>query len=119
MAKTIMVADDDHEFLAVIESVLKGKGYTVLTASNGEDVIDKARGHKPDLILMDVEMPRMDGDEAAMILKGDAATKHIPILFLTGLHTEQEIEELHEDDIISKPVHFDQLFAKVKSLLGE
>lgn len=119
MAKTVMVVDDDHEFVKVVESALKGKGYEVLPVFNGYDAIEKAKHLRPDLILMDVEMPRMEGDEAAMIIKGDAATKHIPILFLTGLHTEKEIEELHEDDVISKPVHFDQLFAKVKSLLGE
>ena len=119
MAKTILVVDDDHEFIAVLESMLKGRGYGVLTASNGEEAIEKAKHHHPDLILMDVEMPRMEGDEAAMIIKGDAATKDIPILFLTGLHTEKEIEELHEDDVIPKPVHFDQLLIKIKTLLGE
>ena len=118
MAKTIMVVDDDRGFVSLIESLLKGKGYTVLVANDGEEGIEKAKLHHPHLILMDVEMAGMQGDEAAMLVKADPATKDIPILFVTGYRTEQEIKETHEDDIIPKPVHFDQLLSKIKSLIG-
>lgn len=119
MAKTILVADDDKGLLVTMENMLSERGYAVLTAHDGAEAVEKAKSMRPNLILMDVQMPRMDGDEAAMALKSEPSTKHIPILFCTGLRTDKEIEESKEEGIFAKPVHFDQLLEKIRSILGE
>ena len=119
MARTILVADDDRGCVATLETYLSQKGYTTFSARDGQEAIEKARRLKPDLIIMDVDMPRMDGDEAYNILKSQAETKQIPVLFLTGLRTEQEIEEDGEENILPKPVHFEQLFIKVQKLIPQ
>ena len=119
MAKTILIADDDKGILVTMESMLRSRGYNVLVALNGEQVVESVRRSKPDLLVLDVQMPKLDGDEAAMILKESEATRGIPVLFCTGLRTDKEIEEAHEDNIFAKPVHFDLLLSKIKSILGE
>jgi CheY-like chemotaxis protein len=119
MAKTILIADDDKGLLLTMETLLTDRGYAVLTAHDGREAVEKAKATRPHLIVMDVQMPRMDGDEAALLLKADDATRHIPVLFCTGLRTDKEIEESKEDGIFAKPVHFDVLVAKIRSLLGE
>lgn len=118
MPKTILLADDDKSHLAMIEEVLKARGYAVITAKNGEEAVEKARRVRPDMAIFDVQMPVMDGDQAAMILKGDPETQSIPVLFLTGLRTEKEIEESHEDDILAKPVHVTLLLDKIRAMIG-
>ena len=119
MPKKILIADDDRNYLVMLESLLKARGYAVYTAKNGEEALEKARAVVPDLIVLDVRMPVMEGDEAAMHLKGDEATKHIPILILTGLRTEKEIAENHEENIFAKPVQIQQFLDKIKSFIGE
>ncbi|HTL70855.1 MAG TPA: response regulator [Candidatus Eisenbacteria bacterium] len=119
MAKTILIADDDKGILVMMESVLAGRGYKVVTANNGEQAVKAAQRVSPDLIILDVQMPKMDGDEAAMVLKEDEATSRIPVLFCTGLRTDKEIAEAREENIFAKPVHFDLLLEKIKSILGE
>ncbi len=119
MAKTILVVDDDKGQVSLMESYLCGKGYTIVAAHDGMEAVDLARSAKPQLILMDVQMPRMDGDEAAMVLKEDAGTKNIPVIFCTALRTDEEIAETREDNIFAKPIHLDQLLAKIRSLIGE
>src|SRR5688500_18529044 len=105
MPKTIVLAEDEKEQLAMIENLLNIRGYSVVTALDGEQAVQAVRRVKPDLAIFDVQMPHMDGDQAAMILKSEADTKKIPILFLTGLRTDKEIEESREEDVMAKPVH--------------
>lgn len=117
MPKKILVADDDHGYLAMMQKLLGERGYEVLTAADGEEAFKLANSSKPDLILLDVDMPKMDGDELYMILKEkDAPSRDIPILIVTGLRTEKDLAESGDQGILAKPVHIDQLLTKMKSL---
>ena len=118
MPKKILIADDNHGELAMMQSLFEGRGYTVITAVNGEEAVEKALKEKPDIIVLDVQMPIMDGDEAAMHLKSKEETKRIPIIFVTGLRTEREIEENKEEDIFAKPIKLEAFLNKVKVLVG-
>lgn len=119
MPKKILVADDNHSHLSMIQSLLEGRGYMVITAVNGEEAIEKTAEQKPDLIVLDVQMPVMEGDEAAMHLKSREDTKRIPIIFVTGLRTEKEIQENHEENIFAKPIKLEPFLNKVKELTGD
>src|SRR3989338_6874342 len=119
MPKKILVVDDDHAQLLMIRSLLESRGYAVVTATNGEEAIEKAVGQKPDLIVLDVQMPTMDGDEAAMHLKSREETKHTPIIFITGLRTEKEIVENKEENIFAKPIKLEPFLSKIRELIGD
>ena len=119
MPKTILVADDEKEQLKLLEIALKSQGYAVLTASNGREALRLAHNLKPDLVLLDVKMPEMDGDLVAMEIRAEhSAVKNVPIIFITGLRTEKEIEEDHEENILAKPIELSHLFEKIKTLIG-
>ncbi len=119
MPKRILVADDDHKVSFLMQVKLEGKGYQVLTAKDGEEALEKVKKEKPDLLILDVRMPKLDGDQVYMTLRSNPDTKKLPILMLTGLRTESEIEAGHEENIFAKPVDFDKLFVKIRQLLGE
>ncbi len=119
MSKKILIADDNHGHLEVLKSFLEKRGYEVITAGDGEEALDKAMSESPDLIVLDVQMPVMDGDEAAMHLKSKQETRAIPVVFVTALRTEAEIEENGEKDIFAKPVPLDRFLAKIKELTAE
>ncbi|MBI3315677.1 MAG: response regulator [Candidatus Omnitrophica bacterium] len=120
MAQTILVADDDRGQVELFERALKAKGYEVLKALDGEQAYDLALSAKPDLILLDVSMPKMDGDLIYTYLKApDSPVKHIPILFVTGLRTEKEILESGEDNIFAKPVSLDKLLTRIADLIHQ
>ncbi|MGH7198213.1 MAG: response regulator [Candidatus Omnitrophota bacterium] len=119
MAKRILIVDDDRKCVTMLEDFLKESGYATIPAHNGEEGMEKARKLQPSLILMDVQMPRMDGDEAYMYIRGEDETKNIPIIFLTGLRSETEIAESGEENIFAKPVPLDRLLTKIRSLIGK
>ena len=98
---------------------LEEKGYKVVTAKDGVETLEKVRSERPDLLILDVRMPRMDGDEVYMTLHGDDKTRHLPIFILTGLRTESEIESNPEENTFAKPVDFDSLFSHIRQTLGE
>ena len=119
MAKRILIVDDDRKCVTMLEDFLRENGYATIPAYNGEEGMEKARKLQPSLILMDVQMPRMDGDEAYMYIKGEDETKNIPILFLTGLRLEKEIVESGEENIFAKPLPLDRLLVKIRALIGK
>ena len=82
--KTILLVDDQHFFVAVQQSILERQGYRVLTAADGPEGLAKAREHEPDLILLDVHMPGMDGFTVCEKLKQDNILKKIPVIILTS-----------------------------------
>jgi len=83
-AKTILIIDDQPFFITMQQNILKKQGYRVLSASNGQEGLIQAKQHKPDLVLLDVEMPGMDGFAVCEKLKQDQALKHIPVIILTS-----------------------------------
>ena len=119
MSKKILVVDDDKGQVSMYDSMLSQRGYQVMTAYDGEQAIDKVGRVRPDLIIMDVQMPKMDGDAAYMTLKADEKTKSIPVLIVTGLRTEEELAQTKEPDTFAKPVKFECLLERIRQLIGD
>ena len=118
--KTILVVDDEKDLLDLIEYNLKKEGFKVLKAENGKEGIDVAKEHKPNLVLLDIMMPKMDGLEAVEIMRKDDDLKRIPIIFLTARSDENtEIEGLNKggDDFITKPISTTKLVSRIKAVM--
>ena len=118
--QTILVVDDERDLLDLIEYNLKKEGFKVLKAENGEEGISKAKEHRPDLILLDIMMPKMDGLEAVEIMRKDDDLKKTPIIFLTARSDEKtEIDGLNKggDDYITKPISTTKLVSRIKAVL--
>lgn len=120
MKPRVMAVDDDEKNLALLSAKLEREGYEVFTARNGIEALAKVRLTPPDLILMDVMMPQMDGYEALRQLKSREETRYIPVIMLTG---RAEVEdkvlgfEVGAEDYIQKPYSLQEVSARVKSLL--
>ena len=117
--KTVLVVDDEATIRRVIVGIL-GKEYVVLEAMDGEAAVDIAKRQKPDLILMDLMMPKMDGYTACTALKADQATKAIPVVMLTAIGNELNkklAKEVGGDGYITKPFTPQELLDVVKNLL--
>lgn len=107
MAETILIAEDDPKSRKLLRDILAVKGYSVLEATNGSEAVELAVRNTPDLILLDLQMPVMDGLEAVKILKTNATTASIPVLALTSYAMpgdEQTIREAGCDFYITKPI---------------
>lgn len=118
--QTILVVDDEKDLLDLIEYNLKKEGFDVLKAENGEEGIKIAKEHNPDLVLMDIMMPKMDGMEAVEKMRADDALKSIPIIFLTARSDEKtEVEGLNKggDDYITKPISTTKLISRIKAVM--
>jgi two-component system cell cycle response regulator DivK len=117
---TIMVVEDNEPSRDALSRRLERRGYRVLPIGNGSDAVTAARVELPDLILMDLGLPGIDGWEATRQLKSDAATGHIPIIVLSA-HAMTNDRDLSiaagGDDFDTKPVRFDQLLGKIDVLL--
>jgi len=122
MAKILLV-DDEKEFVEMLTVRLqKSGGHEVLQAFDGEEGLRLAQEKKPDVILLDIMMPKMDGREAIRRLKAEAKTAAIPIIILTAsvsTKSMQEFAKLGAFDFIIKPFSSDQLIAKIKTALGD
>jgi twitching motility two-component system response regulator PilH len=117
--KKILVVDDSPTDRQYMIETLKGKGFQIVTAENGEDAINKAKSELPDLILMDVVMPGLNGYQATRQITRDDATKHIPVIMCTskGADTDK-IWGLRQgaNDYLVKPVDPQALLAKIAQL---
>ncbi len=132
----ILVADDNHSLVNLVEGILKKAGYQVLTAFDGREALIKARKEKPDLIILDIIMPFLDGYQVCAALQKDPATSSIPILMLTvkgqvnnesahtvESHLYQPIRERMQGfevgamEFMSKPVSAKDLLERVRGLL--
>ncbi len=116
----ILIVDDLTENLEILEGLLEPEGYLLQKASDGQEAVDKALADPPDLILMDVSMPRLTGFEACKRLKEDERTRLVPIVLVTGLTArEDRINGIAAgcDDFLTKPVDAEQLMARTRNLL--
>jgi two-component system alkaline phosphatase synthesis response regulator PhoP len=121
MAK-ILIAEDERDIRDLITFTLSFAGHQVTAASNGEEAVEKALQIIPDLILMDVRMPRMTGYEACKRMKAESSIKHIPVAFLSAKGQESEVQtglEAGAVEYILKPFSPDQLTERVKQLLEQ
>ncbi|MEZ0238240.1 MAG: response regulator [Methylophilaceae bacterium] len=117
----ILIVDDDARNVRVLEAMLHADGHATLTAGNGLQALQIATRETPDMILLDVMMPDMNGFEVVEKLKGHAATRNIPIVMITALDDrESRLYALQAgaDEFISKPVDRTELSARVKSILA-
>jgi len=117
--KKILVVDDSATERHVLVTLLEGKGYNIVTASNGEEGVAAAKRELPDLILMDVVMPGMNGYQATRTISRDDATKHIPVIMCTSKDQETDkIWGMRQGalDYMVKPVDGDALLAKLATL---
>lgn len=118
--KSILVVDDEQDLLDLIEYNLKKEGYAVLKADNGRDGIDLAKKNHPDLILLDIMMPEMDGLEVCDELQKDESLKNTPIVFLTARSDEKtEVRglDMGADDYLTKPISTTKLVSRINAVL--
>jgi len=116
----ILIADDNVQNVELLEAYLADSDYQVILAYDGEETMRKVRDDPPDLILLDVMMPRISGFEVCQKLKSDPATRDIPILMITALNETGDIErgvQAGTDDFLTKPVNKLELLTRVRSLL--
>ena len=122
MSATILLAEDDRILRKAGAAKLKKKGYTVIAAVDGEDALAKAREHKPDLILLDVIMPKLQGFEVLASLKQDSSTRDIPVIMLSNLQEESDIRKAADAGalgyLVKSNVQLDTLTAKVAEVLN-
>jgi two-component system, OmpR family, alkaline phosphatase synthesis response regulator PhoP len=123
MAKgKILVVDDEIYIVHILDFSLGMEGYEVLTALDGEQALEKARAEKPDLIVLDIMMPKLDGYETCKRLKADDATKQIPVILLSakGRNVDQKVGfEVGADDYITKPFSPRKLVERINAVLGQ
>ena len=123
--KKILLIDDDPDFVEAVKVIVENGGYDVKVAYDGKEGLEAVEEEKPDLIVLDVMMPVMNGHEACAILKGDEATESIPIILLTAVadrvttstYTHRDMLESEAEDYMPKPVEPGELLERIKSWL--
>jgi len=121
MATKILLVDDSATVPMMERMILATERFQIVTASNGEEAQERARSEQPDLILMDVVMPRVNGIQACKALRQDPSTKHIPIILVTTRGEAETMEQGYESgcsDYVTKPVNSAELLSKIRSILG-
>ena len=116
----ILIVEDNPKNLKLIRDVLQFRGYNTLAAETGEAGVELAREQRPDLILMDVQLPGMDGRAATRTLKADADTQHIPIIAMTAFAMKGDRERLLAegfDDYVSKPIDIKEVPKMIEQYL--
>lgn len=121
-SKKILVVDDEVDLVETVRFPLEMAGYHVLISYNGEDALNQARKEDPDLILLDLMLPKLDGYKVCRLLKFDDRYKHIPILMLTAKTQERDKAlgmETGANEYITKPFEMEDLLKKVKAYLNK
>lgn len=122
MAKTIVIADDEPHVLRSLEFILKKQGYNVVTATNGEEALDRVKEIDPDLVFLDIQMPKMDGNSVLRHLRDDPKYQDLYIVMITA--KGQEADRLNSlesgaNEYVTKPYSPRKLVGRVKEILGE
>ena len=120
MSKVILIVEDDPKSLKLTRDLLQVSGYTTIEATNGQQGVKLAKARKPDLILMDILMPKMDGYAACHIIKTDSVTREIPMIMLTAVNTElskDATEKIGADGYVTKPFTRERLLDAISQFL--
>ena len=121
MGKRLLIVDDEPDILYLLSLRLKANGYDTLTAQGGGEALQLIRDERPDLVLLDVNIPAPNGYDVCKSVKDDGELKHIPIIFLTAKAAEDDMvcaTDSGADDYITKPYHPEELLSKIKRLLA-
>jgi len=123
MAKKILVVDDDRSLVKIVESKLQGAGYEVITAHDCVTGLQRVAEETPDLVVLDIMMPGMDGTRMGEIMHNDRMTRRIPIIFLSAILTKEEAaltgHVLANDLILAKPFDGDELLAMIQNVFQD
>ncbi len=120
MSKKILIVDDDPDSLKLIELMLQRRGYTVVSAQSGNQALEDVKTEKPDLIILDVMMPGMDGHQVCRKLRANAQTTHLPVIMFTAKSLVGDKVagfQAGADDYLTKPIHPVELVSHVQALL--
>ena len=121
MSRKILLVDDSATVLMMERMILASERFQIVTAANGEEAQERARTEQPDLILMDIVMPRVNGIQACQAIKRDPATAHIPIILVTTRGEAASLEAGYSsgcNDYVTKPVNSAELLCKIRNILG-
>ena len=121
-AKRILVVDDEPDVASLLTLMLKSRGYEVIVAGDGQEALDKARHEHPDLIVLDIMLPRLDGYKVARMLKFDEKFSHIPIVMVTAKIQEKDKKtglEMGADAYVTKPFDTAMLMDKISEVLSK
>ena len=119
-SKTLLLVEDDPDLLEVLRLTFEAEGFKAVLAEDGEEALDKARRHAPDLIVLDLMLPKLDGIEVCRRLRAEPSFRKIPILMLTAKSEESDVVlglGVGADDYVTKPARPRELVARVRSLL--
>ena len=122
MKKKILVVDDEDDILHFLDLVLSEKGYAVKTAASGHEALTYAQLDPPDLVLLDIMMPQMDGWEVLKLLRVDEATSQVPVAMLSArTEAKDRVQGLQEGaiDYICKPFSLQELLVKIETIFGQ
>jgi two-component system alkaline phosphatase synthesis response regulator PhoP len=117
----ILVVDDERYILHILDFSLGAEGYEVITAGDGEQAVERTKADRPDLVVMDIMMPRMDGFEACRIIKSDPETRDIPVIMLTAKGREVDRKrgmDAGADEYLTKPFSPAKLIERVEGVLN-
>lgn len=122
MSKTIVIADDEPHVLRSLEFILKKQGYRVVTATNGEEALERVKSNNPDLVFLDIQMPKMDGNTVLRKLREDTQFQDLYIVMITA--KGQEVDRLNSlesgaNEYVTKPYSPRKLVSRVQEILGE
>ncbi len=118
--KRILLVEDEEDMLEMVRMRLEASGYEVLTASDGQEALDKAHQENPDLIVLDIMLPKMDGYKVCGLLKADVRYNKIPVIMFSARAQDQDkvtAREVGADDYICKPFNPQELLEKISNLL--
>ncbi len=123
MQRTLLVVDDEPEIVRMVAKIFEARGHRVVTGKDGQEALDLVAKERPDLLLLDLDLPKLDGWEVCRRLKADPALRGLPVVMMTAAHVSQEAAQrgidAGADEYVQKPFLRDVLVHNVERLLGD